>query len=107
MFSSKKVQIFFSLIRFLIAVRVVTITNKLLFTQGIIVRIYLTCSPYDQKGQDVALNKLLNIRKFNSASKVNPMNYLEKTGQKRTLVTENLHKRVKQGHVVNDKQCQK
>ena len=35
-----------------------------------------------KKGQDVALNKLLEIRKFYSASKVNPMNYLEKIGTK-------------------------
>ena len=45
-----------------------------------------------KKGQDVAFNKLLKIRKFYSASKVNPMNYLEKIGQKGTLVTEKLHK---------------
>ena len=45
-FYSKKVQIFFSLIRF---VRVVTITNKLVFIHRITVRMYLTCSLYDQK----------------------------------------------------------
>ena len=45
-FYSKKVQNFFSLIRF---VRVVTITNKLVFIHRITVRMYLTCSPYDQK----------------------------------------------------------
>ena len=43
-----------------------------------------------KKGQDVALNKLLNIRKFYSTSKVNPVNYLEKIGQKGALVTEKL-----------------
>ena len=46
----------------------------------------------NKKGQDLALNKLLKIRKFYSASKVNPINYLEKIGQKGTLVTEKLHK---------------
>ena len=48
-----------------------------------------------KKGQDVildavALNKRLNIRKCNSASEVNALNYLEKIGQKSTLLTEKL-----------------